>query len=51
MTACGCRSPLAEFIETATEQYGLRIFDNIDLDKLDESSLKARVVAKSDSVS
>lgn len=36
---------LAEFIRMATERYGLRVFDNIDLDKLNDLRQKARVVA------
>ncbi|MDP9812697.1 hypothetical protein J2W42_005567 [Rhizobium tibeticum] len=36
---------LAEFIRMATERYGLRVFDNIDIDKLDDLPQKARVVA------
>ena len=36
---------LADFIMTATELYGLRISDNIDLEKLTDLPQKARVVA------
>jgi len=36
---------LAEFIRIATERYGLRVFDNIDVEKLNDLSQKARVVA------
>lgn len=36
---------LAAFIVTATELYGLRICDNIDLDTLTDLPQKARVVA------
>ena len=36
---------LLEFIKIATERYGLRVFDNIDLEKLSDLSEKARVVA------
>ncbi|AFL51466.1 hypothetical protein ABIE78_002703 [Sinorhizobium fredii] len=36
---------LADFIQVATERYGLRVFDNIDISKLDDLTRKARVVA------
>ena len=39
------RSRLVEFIKIATERYGLRVFDNIDIEKLDDLPQKARIVA------
>lgn len=39
------KTRLAEFIKIATERYGLRVFDNIDIDKLNDLPQKARVVA------
>lgn len=36
---------LVEFIRIASERYGLRIFDNIDIAKLNDLPQKARVVA------
>ena len=39
------KSRLMEFISLATERYGLRVFDNIDIDKLDDLSQKAWVIA------
>ncbi|WP_413708941.1 hypothetical protein [Rhizobium sp. Rhizsp82] len=36
---------LAEFIRIATERYGLRVFDNIDIEKLNDLPQKVRVVA------
>jgi hypothetical protein len=39
------KNKLLDFISVATERYGLRILDNIDLEKLDERPQKARVVA------
>jgi len=36
---------LVEFIRVATERYGLRVFDNIDIEKLNNLRQKARVVA------
>lgn len=38
-------SRLDDFIKIATEKYSLRIFDNIDIDKLGDISQRARVVA------
>lgn len=39
------KSRLAEFIRIATERYGPRVFDNIDLDSLTDLPKKARIVA------
>lgn len=39
------KARLAEFIKMATDRYGLRVFDNIDIGKLDDLPQKARVVA------
>lgn len=39
------KSRLVEFIKAATNRYGLRIFDNIDIEKLSDLPQKARVVA------
>jgi len=39
------KSRLVEFIRIATERYGLRVFDNIDIEKLNDLPQKARVVA------
>lgn len=39
------KTRLVEFISIATERYGLRVFDNIDLEKLNDLPQKARVVA------
>jgi hypothetical protein len=39
------KSQLNEFIKAATERYGLRVFDNIDIDKLSDLSQKAKIVA------
>ena len=36
---------LAEFIRVATQRHGLRVFDNIDIGKLDDLRQKARIVA------
>ncbi len=39
------KARLAEFIRIATERYGLRVFDNIDIETLPDLRQKARVVA------
>jgi len=39
------KSRLLDFIRNAAELYGLRVFDNIDIEKLNELPQKARVVA------
>ncbi len=39
------KKKLLDSISVATERYGLRILDNIDLEKLDELPQKARIVA------
>jgi hypothetical protein len=39
------KARLAEFIKIAGERYGLRVFDNIDISRLDDLHQKARVVA------
>lgn len=39
------KSRLVEFIKAATDRYGMRIFDNIDIEKLSDLPRKARVVA------
>ncbi|MFN7023507.1 MAG: hypothetical protein ACK4QP_03110 [Pseudorhizobium sp.] len=39
------KTHLVEFIMIATERYGLRVFDNIDIEKLNDLPQKARVVA------
>ncbi|CAH0343115.1 hypothetical protein [Rhizobium sp. CECT 9324] len=36
---------LVDFIQKASELYGLRVFDNIDIEKLSELPPKARIVA------
>lgn len=39
------KNRLSEFIRIATERYGLRVFDNIDIEKLDDLPQQARIVA------
>ncbi|HLP67212.1 MAG TPA: hypothetical protein VK181_06805 [Rhizobium sp.] len=39
------KARLAEFIRIATDRYGLRVFDNIDIERLNDLPQKARVVA------
>ena len=36
---------LSEFLRLASERYGLRIFDNIDLSKIDNLDSRSRLVA------